>query len=127
MSQQMLERAREKFSGDPHIQFLQGDIHHFEALGAFDIILCTWILEHIEDRVGFINDILLHMKKRSKLFLLFYSRPKWYLNYTVFPFIRFLFKGSARDVSPEEIKKFKQVRSVQSFSGGMVTAVEIEA
>ncbi len=127
LSQEMIARAREKFAETQNIKFLQGDIEQFKQFGSFDVILCTWVLEHIQDRADFVNNLGRHMKKKSKLFLLFYSRPKWYLNYTLFPFIRFLFKSSARDVSSKEIKKFRQVKTVHSYSGSMITTVQIEA
>jgi 2-polyprenyl-3-methyl-5-hydroxy-6-metoxy-1,4-benzoquinol methylase len=124
-SPDMLRIARNKLKIQKNVEFQEKDITKLDMLGKFDIILCSWALEHIQEPASFVNNIVSNMKGQSKLFLVFYSRPKWYLNYTLFPFIRFLFKNSAKDISPEEIKKFKNVTMRKSFSAHMATVVEI--
>ena len=124
-SPDMLRIARNKFNPQKNVEFQEKDITRLDMLSKFDILLCSWVLEHIQEPARFVNNIVSNMKSQNKLFLVFYSRPKWYVNYTIFPCIRFLFRNSAKDISPEEIAKFKNITMKKSFSANTATIVEI--
>jgi tRNA (cmo5U34)-methyltransferase len=50
ISTPMLERARERFAGDPRVQVLRRDLHRpLDDLGAFDVVVSGCAIHHVDD------------------------------------------------------------------------------
>lgn len=120
----MLQIAKNKFKNKQNVKFRLGDITKLENLDEkFDILLCTWVISHVENPVEFVNNAQKHLEPGGKFFLVFYTKPKWYLNYLFKPAAKHLFYADSFDHSI--IEKFYNVKSHQTFSSDLVTVVEI--
>ncbi len=123
-SPDMLEIARQKFMDIPNVEFREKDITKLYNLkGKFDVIICTWVLSHLQSPSDVVNKAQKMLKKDGKIFFIFFSQPKWYIRFWFGPLAKYFFK--AEYVKNEEIKKFKNVRKRQNFSAGIATIVEI--
>lgn len=123
-SYDMLKIAEVKFSTLPHVIFQQKDITQLDDDGEkFDIILCTWVLSHLQNPAQVINQVQRLLSEHGKLFIIFFTVPRWYIRFWLYPLAKYLFM--ARCVSEETIKKFNNVKLRQSFSADITTVVEI--
>jgi len=61
---------------------------------------------------------------RGKFFLIFFSKPSWYVNFWASPFAGGLFRSYG--VRDEEIRKFKNIKIKHSFSANITTTIEID-
>ncbi|EEG77891.1 class I SAM-dependent DNA methyltransferase [Dethiobacter alkaliphilus] len=124
----MLEAAKNKFPSDSAIEFLQEDLYDFvnneiKNNRTYDIILCTWVLSHLEHQGQLINEIQKLLNDNGKLFLIFTTKPKWYVSFWMTPLFKWIFSGNY--VPETEIKQFNNVLNFQQFSANMVSVVEI--
>lgn len=122
-SPDMLRIAKKKFKGDSKASFIEKDLTRLDMKEKFDVIICTWVLSHMESPSGLVNNAQGMLKKGGKMFLIFFSRPKWYVSLCFLPVIRFLF--SVNPVSSKEVKRFKNVRWACSYSANITTAMQI--
>lgn len=123
-SPDMLRMARRKFQGYPNVEFREKDITTLvDVSDRFDVLICTWVLSHLPSPSALVNQTQGLMREDSKLFLIFFSVPKWYLAFWVGPLARVLFRSQY--LKDEEVNKFKNVRKISRYSGNMVTVVEI--
>lgn len=123
-SPDMLEIARQKFKSIPNIEFIEKDIAKLESIkGKFDIIICTWVLSHLQSPSDVVNKAQKMLKKDGRIFFIFFSQPKWYVRFWFGPLAKYFFK--AEYVKEEEIRKFRNVRKTQNFSAGIASVVEI--
>lgn len=125
-SPDMLKIAKNKFAETSKVKFRQQDITDLSNIESkFDLIICTWVLSHLEigSRSEVINNAQKLLAHNGKMFLIFFTKPKWYINFWLFPFAKYLFQITY--VSNEEIQKFKSVKTKHSFSANMATTVEI--
>lgn len=123
LSPDMLAIAKNKFKEITNIEFKRGDITKLNIKERFDIIICTWVLSHLKTPHTAVNEVQKLLKPKGRIFLIFFTRPKWYVRFWLGPLARYLFK--ARYVNNEEIKKFKNVRTRGSFSANIATTIEI--
>ncbi len=122
-SQDMLKIARSKFS-QPNIQFKHQDLTKLDGFhGIFDVILCTWVLSHLPSPADVVNRAQAFLKPGGKMFLIFLGQPKWYINFWFAPLAKYLFRS--KFVSSDEIKKFRNVKSIKYFSGHITTTIEL--
>jgi len=106
-SPRMLRVARRKFLDNPAVEFEEGDITILDSIvERFDIILCTWVLSHIESPSAFVNRAQSLLKQDGKFFLILFTRPRWYLNFWLSPIATYLFSTNAgRRRRGEEIQQ----------------------
>lgn len=123
-SEDMLKIARSKFKGHSNIMFKHKDLTQLDDAGEkYDIIICTWVLSHIHYPAEVINQAQLLLNSNGKMFLIFLSKPKWYVNFWFNPIAKYLFRS--KYVSVDEIKKIQNIKSVEHFSSDIVTTIEI--
>lgn len=121
----MLAVARGKFPDNPTVEFKEQDITLADYSGEkFDIILCTWVLSHLQSQSIFVNKAQEGLKRDGKLFLIFFTRPKWYINFWLSPIATYLF--SARPVAEEEVRRFNNIKTMHSYAANITTVVEIQ-
>ncbi len=123
-SPQMLAVARSKFSNNSAIEFKEQDITLIDyPIEKFDIILCTWVLSHFESPSVLVNKAQALLEHGGRFFLIFFTKPKWYINFWLYPLATYLF--SAVPVSEKEIRKFNNVRVRHSHASNITTCVEV--
>ena len=123
-SSRMLAVARSKFPDSPAVEFKEQDITAADYTGEkFDIILCTWILSHLQSPSVLVNKARGWLKPGGKLFLIFFTRPKWYINFWLYPLATYLF--SAKPVAGEEVRKFHNVKARHNYTTNITSVVEI--
>ncbi len=122
-SPDMLNIARKKFNGMPNGEFKEADITALNLSNKYDIVVCTWVLSHLDYSSLVVNNAQQFLVPKGKIFLIFFTKPKWYVNLWLFPLSRYLFK--AKYVSDEEVAKFKNVKMIKSFTANMATVVEV--
>lgn len=123
-SHQMLAVARSKFVGNPAVEFKHQDITSVDyTMEKFDIILCTWVLSHLESPSLLVNKAQGLLKQGGRFLLIFFTRPQWYVNFWLSPIATYLF--SATPVDEEEVRRFKNVRVRHSYAGNITTFVEV--
>ena len=123
-STDMLEIAKNKFVNLPNVKFQQKDITSLNDIEEkFDIVICTWVLSHLQSPSQVVNQMQKLISPRGKAFLIFFSRQKWFINVWLYPLAKYLFK--AKPVSKEEISKFNNVKTEHKFAAGITTTIEI--
>lgn len=123
-SKDMLGIAEHKFKGISNVRFLEKDITELSGLkGKFDIILCTWVLSHLSQPSSVVNNTQRLLGKDGKMFLICFTRPKWYVNFWLSPLSWPLFR--AKYVPEDEIRKFRNVKLMQRHNSGIATTIHI--
>ncbi|MBT4540777.1 class I SAM-dependent methyltransferase [Candidatus Woesearchaeota archaeon] len=123
-SPDMLEIAKNKFKNIPNVKFKQKDITQLNDINEkYDIIICTWVLSHLQSPSQVINQAQKLLSQKGKMFLIFFSKPKWFINIWLYPFAKYLFKTES--LQKEEINKFKNVKIKQEFSANLTTSIVI--
>jgi len=123
-SPDMLKIAKNKFANIPNMEFLQKDITNLGDINEkFDIIICTWVLSHLESPSHVINQAQELLAPHGKMFLVFYSKPKWFVNFWFYPFSKFLFK--TKSLSDKEVSLFKNVHKKHKYFADLSTSIEI--
>lgn len=124
-TQSMLNIAQNKFENKKNVKFEKHDITKLDHLNKkFDVIICTWVLSHLEDPIKFVNVIQKHLQAGGELFLVFYTKPKWYLAFWFKPVAENLFYAKCLD--KKIVKEFKNVKETKTFASGLTTIVEIK-
>jgi|FLOH01.1.fsa_nt_gi ubiquinone/menaquinone biosynthesis C-methylase UbiE len=120
LSQDMLSIARDKFANKENIEFQEQSISTFSNINqSFDTILSSWVLSHLDNPAEVANNAQQLLAPGGKLILIFFSQPKWYLDFWVHPFSKYILK--ATHVSQEEILKIKNVTEQRSFVRNITT------
>jgi 2-polyprenyl-3-methyl-5-hydroxy-6-metoxy-1,4-benzoquinol methylase len=120
----MLKISKSKFPTIQNVKFREQDITNLNNIGEkFDIIICTWVLSHLKSPSALANQTQNLLNRGGKIFIICFTKPKWYINFWFFPFARYLFK--ARYVSPEEIKKIENIKTKYAFAANITTTIEI--
>ena len=121
----MLAIAKNKFKNNPKIIFREKDIRNLKNFNEkFDIIICTWVLSHLESPSDLVNEAQNLLNRDGKMFMIFMTKPRWYINWWMSPISKFLFK--AKYVSNKEIGKFRNIKSIHQFSGNIASSILIE-
>lgn len=124
-SPDMLAIAKKKFKNNPKITFLQQDITKTSKItGKYDIIISTWVLSHLNEPAEVINRTQKLLKKDGKMFLIFLSKPHWFIHIWLYPLARIFF--ACKYLSSNEINKFKNVTKIQTYGMGVTTLIVIE-
>lgn len=120
----MLELARKRFGDLPGVTFSEGDATALEDAGErYDLIVGTWLLDHLREPAAFVNDVQRLLAADGHLLLLFYSRARWFLRFWLSPMGRFVVRADM--VSEREVSKFSGVRARKTYSAGVVTLIDI--
>ncbi len=123
-SPDMLKIAQSEFVNTLNIEFQQKDITRLDDINEkYDIIICTWVLSHLQFPSDLVNRTQKLTNKEGRFFLIFFTKPKWLINFWLFPFAKYLFRTNY--ISNEEIQQFKNVKSKHSHSSNIVTTIEI--
>jgi 2-polyprenyl-3-methyl-5-hydroxy-6-metoxy-1,4-benzoquinol methylase len=123
-SENMLKKAEGKFANIPNIRFQQKDIAQLsEIKDKYDIIICTWVLSHLNSPSQVVNQAQELLNNGGKMFLIFLTKPKWYVNIWFNLIAKYLFRS--KYVSNGEIEKMNNVKNMHHFFAHIVTTVEI--
>lgn len=123
-SSDMLEIAKNKFANNSHVKFQQKDITDLDDMNEkFDIIICTWVLSHLKSPSQTVNQAQKLLSSKGKFFLIFFSKPKWFVNVWLHPIAKYLFK--AKPLSSEEINKFTNIKTIDKFAANVATSIVI--
>lgn len=124
-SESMLKIAQKKFPNKENVEFKIKDITKLENLDKkYDVIICNWVLSHLNNPVEFVNNVQKHIKPDGAFFLIFYTKPKWYLRFWLSPIARIIFFVKSFD--KKITKEFNNVKSIKTFTADLVTVVEIK-
>lgn len=122
----MLTLARKRFGGLPDVTFSQADATALEDTGErHDVIVSTWLLEHIREPAALVNDVQRLLEADGHLVLLFYSRARWFLRFWLSPLGRITVL--ADPVPEREVRRFSGVVGKKGYCAGVVTVVDIAA
>lgn len=69
LSERCADRLRERFSGDEHVEVLNGSIDSAATHGLFDSVVLINVLEHIEDDDGALRDARSLLKRGGRIVL----------------------------------------------------------
>ncbi len=122
-SKDMLAIAKKKFDGASNIKFKEADITKFDTEEKFDVILCTWVLSHLERPSEFVNGAQRFLNENGKMFFTFFLKPRWYVSFWFGPVASSFFKADY--VSDDEVAKFNNVKLSHKYFAGLVTTVKI--
>ncbi|MBI5389637.1 class I SAM-dependent methyltransferase [Candidatus Woesearchaeota archaeon] len=122
-SEDMLKQAQEKFSGEKKVKVLQKDITLKPGKEKYDIILSTWVFSHLETPSDVANAYARQLKRGGTMFLLFLTRPAWYIHFWFYPLLRLF---AADYVREEEVAAMQNKKRVVKVIGGLGTLVEIK-
>ncbi len=123
-SDDMLSIARKKFKSTSNVRFRKQDLTEIhEKHQKFDVILCTWVLSHLESPANLVSQAQNLLKKDGRMFLIFIAKSKGWVGSLIAFFARYLFV--VEPVDQDQIKQFKNVQRLQKTFGGMATIVEI--
>ncbi|GCC10756.1 hypothetical protein IPdc08_00791 [archaeon] len=122
-SPDMLKIAKNKFRNNSIVEFRETDITELDDIKEqFDIIICIIVISHLQSRPDFVNKSQRLLNKNGNFFLILHTKPEWYINFWLFPFI-WLSRMSL--ISDDEIKKFENIKVINKYSGNLITAIEI--
>lgn len=123
-SPDMLKIAKNKFKKVPNVSFKQKNITKLNGINEkFDIIICTWVLSHLQNPSQMVNLAQNLLSKKGKFFVIFFSKPKWFINIWLHPVAKYLFK--TKPLSDEEVNKFMKIKAKHKFSADITTCVII--
>lgn len=115
VTEAMLAQAHEKYGYLPQAQFRQLDITR-EPLpeGPFDVIVSTWVLEHIPDPKAVVGKAWHQLRPGGHMVLLFQvTRPGWYSELVN----RILGFFEAQQVADEVVRQFPGLQRYDRYDG----------
>jgi ubiquinone/menaquinone biosynthesis C-methylase UbiE len=124
LTDRMLAIAKKKFGHLPGVTFSQGDVTALKDTGApYDVVVSTYLLSHLREPAAFVNSVQRFLEPHGRLLLIFYSRPRWFLDWWLTPLGRLILR--ADPVSVEEARSFSGVVSRKAYFAGAVSLIEI--
>ncbi len=120
----MLNQAINKSKANNRVTFKQQDITNLDNLDEkYDVIISTWVMSHIHLPSEVINKAQNLLKDDGSFYLVFMTKPKWFINFWVWPFM-LLFK--ARYVTESEIQKVQNIKEIKRYSFNLATSILIK-
>lgn len=125
----MLDVARSKIH-DPRVSFVQGDVRHLPfADNTFDVVVCTWVIEIMEDARAVVQEFIRVIKPGGLVIYAFCSLPEGTLGNTLKYVVT---RVSSRDgplthlLSKKE-RPFHRCKysSLKQFAGGLTTVATV--
>ena len=114
LTPEMMNQAISKFKSNNRVTFKHQDITNLDNLDEkYDVIISTWVISHIHLPSEVINKAQNLLKEKGYFYLVFMTKPKWFLSLMMWPFM-LLFK--LRYVSESEIKKIRNVKEINRYS-----------
>jgi SAM-dependent methyltransferase len=115
-SADMLARARRKARGDSRIELRVGDATNLDA---FDFIVCTWLLSHLDAPAETVRDALSKLSPGGTAVFVFFTPPG-------IAMLRRLLEGLGgplhyRFVDPASIRPLPRLERFESCAAGMAT------
>ncbi len=116
-SEEMLARAKAKFGHLEKVDFKQMDLSK-EPLpeGPFDLVISTWVLEHLPDPVSVVENAQQRLVPGGHLILLFMVKQGW-VN-LVAPLLKLLNAHTSYGVDENAYRRFPGMVSLGRFAGG---------
>lgn len=119
----MLNQAINKSKTNNRVTFKQQDITNLNNLDEkYDVIISTWVMSHIHLPSEVINKAQNLLKDDGSFYLVFMTKPKWFINLWVWPFM-LIFK--ARYVTESEIQKVQNIKEINRYSFNLATSILI--
>ena len=81
------------------------------------------MLSHLDDQSATINKFYKALNKGGSMFLVFLTKPKWYINFWFYPWARLF---ATRYVPTTEIEKFPEKKTVNRYMTKITTLVIIK-
>jgi 2-polyprenyl-3-methyl-5-hydroxy-6-metoxy-1,4-benzoquinol methylase len=122
-SDKMLAIAKERFKDVKNASFIKQDLTQGLNRQKYDIIISTWVMSHLEEPSKVINDCHDHLAKKGKLMFIFLTKPRWYVNFWFYPWLRVF---AAKYVTDKEIEKVKGHKKVKRSARGLATLLQID-
>lgn len=122
LSSSMLRIAKKNFGKVKNVSFVRKDIAK-PLNKKYDLIISTWVLSLIEEPAKLISLHYKNLSKKGTMFLIFLTKPKWYIHFWFYPLIRFF---AGKYVSEEEIRKMPGTKRISRYALGMTTLVEVQ-
>lgn len=120
----MLNQAINKSKTNNRVTFKQQDITNLNNLDEkYDVIISTWVMSHIHLPSEVINKAQNLLKDDGSFYLVFMTKPKWFINLWVWPFM-LIFK--ARYVTESEIQKVQNIKEINRYSFNLATSILIK-
>lgn len=115
LTEEMINHAEDRYGQLPGVRFQQLDLMRDPLpSGSFDLIVCTWVFEHLEDPVAVARKAWERLKPGGHMVLLFEAEADTWLSRlidSIYPFF------SASLVRDEEVQRMPGIRSDRRFSG----------
>ncbi len=120
VSAAMLDRARIAARNDSRVTLQLGDASDLSGLGgSFGLIVCTWLLSHLEHPERAVRGALEHLEPGGTAAFLFFTRADNFLiRGLVALFVR-SFRGAF--VDPEAIRSLPHLEAMHRYGGGYAT------
>jgi len=125
----MLDVARSKIH-DPRVSFIQGDVRHLPiADNTFDVVVCTWVIEIMEDPRAVVQEFIQVIKPAGVVIYAFCSLPErppgTLLKYVMAKVSSK--EGQLTHLLPEEEQPFHRCEysSLTRFVGGLTTVATV--
>lgn len=124
-TESMLKIAQNKFKDKENVNFKIQDITKLDHNGPkYDTIICTWVMSHLKDPVEFANNAQKLLQPEGEMFLVFYTKPKWYVGITFNYIAEKLFFAKCFD--KKVIQEFNNVQKSNTYALGLSTTVIIK-
>lgn len=118
-SRQMLNIARKKFQNYQNVEFRKEDITKLRTTKKFDVIICAWVLMHLDESFSFVNKIQQMLAGDGKFFIMIITKPKPSLHWFLTPLLKFIV-GSPY-IKEQEIQKFMNIKKISRYPTGVAT------
>ncbi len=131
-SEIMLAVAKSKIH-DPRVHFVQGDVRYLPfADNTFDIVVCTWVIEIMDDPRAVVQEFIRVIKPGSMVLYAFCSLPEGTLGNTLKYVMAKASKASSEEsqlthLLPEDEQPFHRCEysSLKQFAGGLTTVATV--
>ncbi len=125
-SPEMLDRARERSGGDARMELRLGDATDLGGVaGAFDFIVCTWLLSHLDAPAELVRDAVGRLAPGGSAVFVFFSAPLNPVRRGVLSALGRPFRY--RFVDAETLRGIPNLESLEICAGGMATVASFRA
>jgi 2-polyprenyl-3-methyl-5-hydroxy-6-metoxy-1,4-benzoquinol methylase len=123
LTDSMLAIARRRHADEARATFVESDLRDLSGTRErFDLILCTWVLSHLEHPREALEIACQLLAPSGRAFFLTLTRPRWYVAWWFTPLVR-LFQ--ARYVDPAAWRNLQVPTVTQKWAADMVTLIQL--
>ena len=124
LTSSMLAIARQRYADETRATFVESDLHDLSgAPERFDLILCTWVLSHLERPHDAFEIAHRLLAPGGHALFLTLTHPRWYVSWWFTPLVR-LFQ--ARYVEAAALQSLPGLATIQTWTAGLVTLVHLQ-